>query len=95
MKSEDIYHERQVRQMCALHVLNNLFQDSKAFSKSQLDAICKELNPSAWLNPHRSSLGLGNYDVNVIMMALQKKGFKTIWFDKRRYSLILFFNSLI
>jgi josephin len=28
--------------------------------------------------------GLGNYDVNVIMAALQDKGFETVWFDKRK-----------
>ena len=27
--AKDVYHERQVRQMCALHVLNNLFQASR------------------------------------------------------------------
>ena len=81
--AETVYHERQVRQMCALHVLNNLFQ-AEAFSKGQLDTICKELDPESWFNPHKSALGLGNYDVNVIMMALQKTGYKAIWFDKRR-----------
>ena len=29
-----VYHEKQVRQMCALHVLNNLFQDPQAFTKA-------------------------------------------------------------
>merc|ERR1719376_1285538 len=62
--------------MCALHVLNNLFQDPAAFSKAGLDAICQELSPTSWLNPHKSALGLGNYDVNVVMMALQKTGSK-------------------
>jgi len=83
-RKSQVYHERQVRQMCALHVLNNLFQDPAAFSKAGLDAICQELSPTSWLNPHKSALGLGNYDVNVVMMALQKNGFKTVWFDKRR-----------
>lgn len=30
-------------------------------------------------------LGLGNYDINVIMAALQKKGCEAVWFDKRKY----------
>lgn len=30
-------------------------------------------------------LGLGNYDINVIMTALQKKGCAAVWFDKRKY----------
>ena len=35
-----VYHEKQSRALCALHALNNLFQDGKAFSKSDLDNIC-------------------------------------------------------
>ena len=35
-----IYHEKQSREMCALHALNNLFQDESAFSKKELDDIC-------------------------------------------------------
>ena len=67
--------------------MNNLFQDPKAFTKQDLDAICKELAPDARIfNPHRSALGLGCYDVNVIISALAKKGFDVIWFDKRKDS---------
>jgi josephin len=36
------------------------------------------------INPHKSLLGLGNYDVNVIMASLQIKGFQAVWFDKRK-----------
>ena len=42
------------------------------------------LSPASFINPHRNMFGLGNYDVNVIMAALQKKGYETIWFDKRK-----------
>ena len=35
-----IYHEKQSKELCALHALNNLFQDEKAFTKSELDNIC-------------------------------------------------------
>ncbi|XP_076251648.1 josephin-2-like [Rhynchophorus ferrugineus] len=82
--NETIYHERQVRELCALHALNNLFQDRTAFSKNELDSICHTLSPENWINPHRSILGLGNYDVNVIMSALQSRGYDMIWFDKRK-----------
>ena len=37
------YHERQHKELCALHVLNNLFQDknpSDRFTKKDLDDIC-------------------------------------------------------
>ena len=81
----DIYHERQSLQLCAMHVINNLLQ-AKEFSKNELDEICLDLAPDSysWWNPHRSPLGWGNYDCNVIMVALQRRGFDTIWFDKRR-----------
>jgi josephin len=38
-----------------------------------------------------NTVGLGNYDVNIIMAALQRIGLDTIWFDKRRY----FLNQLV
>lgn len=79
-----IYHEKQVKELCALHALNNLFQMRGTFSKSELDGICSRLSPNVWINPHRSMLGLGNYDINVIMAALQKKGCEAVWFDKRK-----------
>ena len=84
MQEVDIYHEKQSRQLCALHVLNNLFQDQHAFKKSDLDAICNRLTPNAWINPHKSVFGLGNYDVNILMTGLQDWGYKIIWFDKRK-----------
>ncbi|XP_025905908.1 josephin-2, partial [Nothoprocta perdicaria] len=44
----------------------------------------RSLAPDARLNPHRSLLGTGNYDVNVIMAALQGLGLAAVWWDKRR-----------
>jgi hypothetical protein len=38
---DTIYHEKQVKELCAVHALNNLFQES-FFSKSLLDDICLE-----------------------------------------------------
>lgn len=84
MQDPSIYHEKQSKQLCALHVLNNLFQDANAFTKTDLDAICSRLSPDNWINPHKSMLGLGNYDVNILMTGLQDWGYKTIWFDKRK-----------
>ncbi|OAD58185.1 Josephin-2 [Eufriesea mexicana] len=78
-----IYHERQVKELCALHALNNLFQET-VFNKQELDQICYSLSPDVWINPHKSLLGLGNYDINVIMAALQRREREAIWFDKRR-----------
>lgn len=78
-----VYHEKQVRELCALHALNNLFQD-KIYTKVELDGICHNLSPDVWINPHKSLLGLGNYDINVIMKALQKHCYEAVWFDKRK-----------
>lgn len=61
-----------------------LFTARQAFTKEQLDQICTQLNPNVFLNPHRSMLGLGNYDVNVIMAALQLNNCEACWFDKRK-----------
>ena len=104
------YHEKQARELCALHALNNLFQSSR-FTKQELDTICVNLSavqsgsngPLNWTNPHRSVLGTGNYDVNVVMTALSNQGLEAVWWDKRRpletiafsnvYGLILNVNS--
>lgn len=84
--SFEVYHERQSKELCALHALNNVFQSSDAFTQTDLDNICYTLSPdsSTWLNPHRSWLGLGNYDVNVLTAALHTKDCDVVWFDKRK-----------
>nr|CAG4647531.1 EOG090X0HOM [Megafenestra aurita]SVE92750.1 EOG090X0HOM [Megafenestra aurita] len=79
-----IYHEKQSKQLCALHTLNNLFQKADTFTKIQLDELCLQLTPNSWINPHRSIFGLGNYDVNVVMAALQLMQCDLVWWDKRR-----------
>lgn len=79
-----IYHERQSKELCALHALNNIFQTDTAFSQSCLDTICFNLSPSKWINPHKSMFGLGNYDVNVLTAALNTKDCDSVWFDKRK-----------
>lgn len=83
MAEQKIYHEKQSMMLCAVHALNNLLQDPKAFSKASMDSICYNLSPDTYINPHKNPLGLGNYDVNVLMAALSSKDYETIWFDKR------------
>ncbi|XP_033025804.1 josephin-2 [Lacerta agilis] len=78
-----VYHERQRLELCAVHALNNVLQE-RIFTQEAADEICKKLAPDARWNPHRSFLGTGNYDVNVIMAALQSVGLEAIWWDKRR-----------
>lgn len=38
-----IYHEKQRRELCALHALNNVFQDGAAFSREALQDIYQRL----------------------------------------------------
>ncbi|XP_053689777.1 josephin-like protein isoform X2 [Sabethes cyaneus] len=84
MGASTVYHEKQIKELCALHALNNLFQNRESYNKFQLDEICRNLAPNDYINPHRSILGLGNYDINVIITALHMKGCEAVWFDKRR-----------
>ncbi|WKY16170.1 hypothetical protein Q1695_001113 [Nippostrongylus brasiliensis] len=72
-----MYHERQSRQMCLVHALNALFQKPQ-FTAESLDTICYSLNDSRWFNPHRSMIGLGNYDANVLMSALALHDYQNI-----------------
>ncbi|XP_027370833.1 putative L-aspartate dehydrogenase [Bos indicus x Bos taurus] len=78
-----VYHERQRLELCAVHALNNVLQQ-QLFSQEAADEICKRVGPDSRLNPHRSLLGTGNYDVNVIMAALQGQGLAAVWWDRRR-----------
>uniref|UniRef100_A0A183BLX4 ubiquitinyl hydrolase 1 n=1 Tax=Globodera pallida TaxID=36090 RepID=A0A183BLX4_GLOPA len=77
-----IYHEKQKKQLCLLHALNNLFQREE-FGRQELDEICEKFDDSKWFNAHRSWIGLGNYDANVLLCALQSRGLVGRWFDKR------------
>jgi hypothetical protein len=66
---------------CGLHALNNLF-GGKIFTTNSLNEICYEMSDD-WVNPHKHIFG-GEYDVNVLMMALLQKGYDTQWLDKRK-----------
>ena len=47
--------------------------DGQTYFSEELDEICLRLNPATVLNPHKSMLGTGNYDINVIMSALNSR----------------------
>ncbi|KAE8611993.1 hypothetical protein XENTR_v10012663 [Xenopus tropicalis] len=81
--TESVFHERQRLELCAVHALNNLLQKPE-FSHQRAEEICRGLAPNSMINPHRSLLGTGNYDVNVIMAALQTMDYAAVWWDKRR-----------
>ncbi|KAA8543762.1 hypothetical protein F0562_022061 [Nyssa sinensis] len=88
-----IYHERQRLQFCLLHSLNNLFQEKDTFTRENLNAIAEKLifddpNKGTWtplsaiFKPHHNAL-TGNYDINVLIAALEGKGKRVIWHDRR------------
>ncbi|CAD5221644.1 unnamed protein product [Bursaphelenchus xylophilus] len=80
---EKLYHEQQRKQLCLLHALNNFFQREE-FKKEELDRFCEEFDERTWFNPHRSIIGLGNYDVNVLLKCLESRGLEGVWFDRRK-----------
>ncbi|KDP46525.1 hypothetical protein JCGZ_08497 [Jatropha curcas] len=88
-----IYHEKQRLQFCLLHALNNLFQLTEAFTRASLNAIAEKLvldDPSkqSWtpfsivFKPHHNSF-TGNYDINVLIAALEERGKTVVWHDRR------------
>lgn len=92
-ETPQIYHERQRLQFCLLHTLNNLFQQKDAFSRETLNAISEKLvldDPtketwtplSLFLKPHHNAI-TGNYDINVLIAALEGKGKTVVWHDRR------------
>ncbi|UMM21581.1 hypothetical protein L5515_003197 [Caenorhabditis briggsae] len=78
----NLYHEKQKLQYCLIHTVNNILQ-KKEFDATKMDEICYGMNESKWFNPHRSWIGTGNYDANILMASLQKHNLKVVWFDKR------------
>jgi len=84
-QQQELYHERQRLALCGVHAVNNLMQRGQRYTKSDFDAACVQLTPDAkWFNPHRSCLGIGNYDVNVVTVLLQQEGFSVQWHDQRK-----------
>ncbi|XP_043719068.1 josephin-like protein [Telopea speciosissima] len=88
-----IYHEKQRLQFCLLHALNNLFQEKDTFTPAELNSISDKLvlnDPSKerWtplsvvFKPHHNAI-TGNYDINVLIAALEGKGKEVVWHDHR------------
>ncbi|XP_048324368.1 josephin-like protein isoform X1 [Ziziphus jujuba] len=98
-ENTQIYHERQRLQFCLLHSLNNLFQNyvykqqENAFTRASLNEIADKLvvddtDKETWtplsilFKPHHNTI-TGNYDINVLISALEGKGKSVIWHDRR------------
>ncbi|KAF9598815.1 hypothetical protein IFM89_031483 [Coptis chinensis] len=102
-KKGEIYHEKQKLQFCLLHALNNLYQEKNVFTKTDLNTIANELihedpvkkSQNNWIpifKPHHNSL-TGNYDINVLISALESKGKKVVWHDRRNPASSINFND--
>ena len=78
---DEVYHEPQRRMWCALHALNALLQGPE-YDSASLNKIALSIGGALEL-AHRWPL-VGNWDVNVIMVALQQRGLEVRWWDRRR-----------
>ena len=82
-EGNELYHEKQRLAHCAIHALNNLFQQDW-ISYSDFTAIAEDLHSADkstgisgtfTFNPYRSVLPyIGNFDIQCIVHALQTKG---------------------
>lgn len=74
--------------------MSSFFQEENAFTREKLNAIANQLvledpNQETWtplsflLKPHHNTI-TGNYDINVLIAALEGKGKKVVWHDRRR-----------
>lgn len=88
------YHERQAWLLCGLHTINALVDGVLPHtSRDELDALAAELHLRAsaleapgWLprwNGHRHWLLPGDYDANVIVEALARRGVELRWHNSR------------
>lgn len=72
-----MYHERQSRQLCLQHTLNNILQKPE-FSQKDLNRIAGELSPGhsflSVLGSQHFTRWIGNYDVSVLEVALSSQG---------------------
>jgi josephin len=85
---------------CGLHSLNNLFQIPKLFTPHHLESIVREYDKRKLFNDYRTLL-LGNYDLRILIEAINRCGFNVrqidIYHGESIYNLPwdLFFGLLI
>jgi hypothetical protein len=81
-----IQQQKSFSNLCGVHALNNLV-GYKAFEEKQLNEICYGLSED-FINPHKHLFG-GDYDANVLIIALQRLGYETKWLDSRNRDSII------
>jgi hypothetical protein len=82
MEGGAVYFEQQglFSMQCGRHSVNHLL-GGPLFSREAMNQICYGLSQDL-INPHKHLFG-GDYDLNVLMLALQTHGLLTRWHDKR------------
>jgi hypothetical protein len=76
----EVYHETQSLMRCGVHCVNNVV-GRPVYTAAMFDDIVRTLGtPVSWAY----RLGLGNYDVNVLAVALQREGYVLEWWDRRK-----------
>ena len=95
MASRNLFFEEQDSQRCAIHAVNNLMQ-RQAYTKDDFDSISYSLTPFACfrVNPHKSCWGVGNYDANVLIRAIESLGFEVGWHDRRKAASLIDFHTV-
>lgn len=81
-----VHHERQRWWRCGLHAVNALLH-APVYSPRDFERLADDLLTAPrppWAHPHRSVLGLGNYDLNVLMSALHRRGLDVSWLPQTR-----------
>lgn len=63
-----------------MHSINNIL-GGPFYSKQLLNDICYRLSDD-FINPHKHIFG-GDYDANVLIIALQEQNCTTKWHDRR------------
>lgn len=81
--AKKVYFEKQsyFSLQCGLFSVNHLL-GGKVYSKTDFNNICYSLSDDT-INPHKHLFG-GDYDVNVLIIALQQQGYEVKWFDRRK-----------
>jgi len=84
---ESVYFEHQTpfSNQCGKCTINNLL-GYPFYTKDSLNDICYGLS-NDFLNPHKHILG-GDYDSNVLIIALQNFGCECKWLDSREINQI-------
>ena len=68
---------------CGLHSLNNLFQARKLFTRHNIEPLVRQYDKRTFANDYRT-LFFGNYDVRVLIGAINSLGFDVQQIDLYR-----------